>query len=50
MNIDELIRYARSRNASDLHLSRDKNPIIRVHGELVEIEQNMTFRNQGTYA
>lgn len=37
MNINDLLRIASERNASDLHLKVGNHPIIRVHGELIPL-------------
>ncbi len=38
MTIQELIMLGRERRASDIHLTADRNPIIRIDGELSETE------------
>jgi len=38
MTIDDLIQFAVSNNASDLHISGQESPVIRVHGRLKNID------------
>jgi len=38
MNIDELLKIAIERDASDLHLKAGNYPIIRIHGKLVNLK------------
>ncbi len=42
MNVQELIMLGRQRRASDIHLTTDRNPVIRVDGELAETEFNFS--------
>ncbi|MCL2699443.1 MAG: type IV pili twitching motility protein PilT, partial [Defluviitaleaceae bacterium] len=42
MDISQLIRAARERRASDIHLTHGRNPIFRIDGTLVDTEFSVT--------
>ncbi len=43
MNLESLLQAAVEKDASDLHLVADMRPILRVDGELIEIENTQPF-------
>jgi twitching motility protein PilT len=45
MDINTLIKEARGLNASDLHLSYGRNPMIRVQGSLIEQDYGMSYED-----
>jgi twitching motility protein PilT len=42
MNVDDLLRIARERRASDVHITQGRNPVFRIDGALVETEYNIS--------
>src|SRR4029079_7176809 len=50
MNIDDLLRVAVSRGASDLHLKVGAYPMMRLAGSLVPVSEEKRLENQDTMA
>ncbi|MDP9018662.1 MAG: type IV pili twitching motility protein PilT, partial [Candidatus Eremiobacteraeota bacterium] len=45
MRLDELLRFARSKNASDLHISPSAVPVLRVDGQLQPFGSQTSVRD-----